>query len=159
MVRRAILIGLCAVALWAGYPARHRTGRARGCVEQYCAGSGRLIEPGELIDLELAFAAAWGVALPITSNGQDAVHARMGMNHAGRLDVGLAPGGIPGRWIQDWLRARSIPYFAFARACRGRSTGPHIHIGPASEPMHTGAGCQRKTTRNRPLSRRRPKTH
>jgi len=42
--------------------------------------------------------------------------------------------------LRDHLRGLRIPFFAFRGSVAGRSTGPHIHIGPPSGAVRGGGG-------------------
>jgi len=54
--------------------------------------------------------------------------------------VALDPDEPQGVWLRHYLQKLRVPYYAFRSALRGRSTGPHIHIGPPSEPLRAGGG-------------------
>jgi hypothetical protein len=88
-----------------------------------------------LAKLETAFAARFGHALPITANGQTAVHQALGFDHRGRVDVGVHPDQPEGVWLRQYLTANRIPFFAFRQAVAGKATGAHIHLGPISPPL------------------------
>ena len=100
-------------------------------------GSGRLIRPAELATLSASFQKRFSRALPISAWGETAMHAMLGFDHHGRVDVAVGPDGPEGRWIRAWLERAHIPYYAFRTAMLGRSTGPHIHIGPGSVRVRT----------------------
>jgi hypothetical protein len=85
-----------------------------------------------LVKLEAAFAARFGHALPITANGQTAVHRALGFDHRGRVDVGVHPDQPEGVWLRQYLTSNRIPFFAFRQAVPGKATGAHIHLGPIS---------------------------
>lgn len=70
--------------------------------------------------------------LPVTAVGETRLHRRLGLNHRGRVDVGLNPDCQQGIWLRHYLEAHHIPYLAFRCAIRGAATAPHIHIGPES---------------------------
>jgi hypothetical protein len=82
--------------------------------------------------IQTAFEARFGKPLPISANGETAVHRALGFDHRGRVDVALRPDQPEGIWLRDYLRARKIPYFAFSQAVPGKATGAHIHLGPMS---------------------------
>jgi hypothetical protein len=90
---------------------------------------------GMLAKLETAYAARFGHALPITANGQTAVHRALGFDHRGRVDVGVYPDQPEGVWLRQYLTANRIPFFAFRQAVPGKATGAHIHLGPISPPL------------------------
>jgi hypothetical protein len=91
--------------------------------------------PEMLAKLETAYAARFGHALPITANGQTAVHRALGFDHRGRVDVGVYPDQPEGVWLRQYLTANRIPFFAFRQAVPGKATGAHIHLGPISPPL------------------------
>jgi hypothetical protein len=100
-------------------------------------GSGRLIRPSELATLSAAYQKKFMKTLPISAWGETATHAMLGFDHRGRIDVAIGPDGPEGLWIRAWLERSRIPYYAFRTAMLGRSTGPHIHIGPGSTRIRT----------------------
>jgi hypothetical protein len=96
--------------------------------------------PATLAQLESAYQAQFGKALPISANGQTAVHRALGFDHTGRVDVAVTPDQPEGVWLRSYLEARHIPYFAFRQAVPGKATGAHIHVGPQSTRLVTAAG-------------------
>ncbi|HEY7391088.1 MAG TPA: hypothetical protein VH640_21400 [Bryobacteraceae bacterium] len=88
--------------------------------------------PEILTRLESAYQARFGKPMPISANGETAVHRALGFDHTGRVDVALTPDQPEGAWLRSYLEQRHIPYFAFRQAVPGKSTGAHIHIGPQS---------------------------
>lgn len=80
----------------------------------------------------LAYEAAFGKPVPVSAHGETAVHKALGYDHRGRIDVALNPDATEGVWLRDYLTREKIPFFAFRAAVAGRSTAPHIHIGPPS---------------------------
>lgn len=82
--------------------------------------------------IQTAFEAKFGKPLPVSANGETAVHRALGFDHRGRVDVALRPDQPEGAWLRDYLRSRKIPYFAFSQAVPGKATGAHIHLGPPS---------------------------
>jgi hypothetical protein len=70
--------------------------------------------------------------LPVSANGETAVHRAMGFDHRDRVDVALSPDTEEGSWLREYLEASDIPYYAFRNSLPGRATGAHIHIGPPS---------------------------
>jgi hypothetical protein len=82
--------------------------------------------------IQTAFEDRFGKPLPVSANGETAVHRALGFDHRGRIDVALRPDQPEGIWLRDYLRARKIPYFAFSQAVPGKATGAHIHLGPMS---------------------------
>jgi hypothetical protein len=79
-----------------------------------------------------AFTARFSRSLPISANGQTAVHRSMGFDHSNRVDVSVTPDSIEGQWLRHYLTANRIPFFAFRGAIAHQATGAHIHLGPPS---------------------------
>ena len=98
---------------------------------EYFAGKGSF-SPLDLQHVETAFIARFGKALPISANGESAVHRSMGFDHRGRVDVAIAPDQPEGVWLRHFLTVNRIPFFAFRRAIAHQATGAHIHMGPPS---------------------------
>jgi hypothetical protein len=82
--------------------------------------------------IQTAFDLRFGKPLPVSANGETAVHRALGFDHRGRVDVALRPDQPEGIWLRDYLRAHQVPYFAFNQAVPGKATGAHIHLGPMS---------------------------
>jgi hypothetical protein len=82
--------------------------------------------------LEQAFAKQFGKALPVSANGETALHRSLGYDHRGRVDIALTPDSPEGTWLRQALEKEQVPYFAFRNALAGSATAPHIHIGPPS---------------------------
>jgi hypothetical protein len=82
--------------------------------------------------VEAAFSARFGKPLPVSANGETAVHRALGFDHRGRVDVALNPDQPEGVWLRDYLMRHRIPFFAFNQAVPGKATGAHIHMGPMS---------------------------
>jgi hypothetical protein len=80
----------------------------------------------------LAFEASFGKPIPVSAHGETAVHKALGFDHRGRIDVAINPDAPEGVWLRQFLASERIPYFAFRSAVAGKSTAPHIHIGPPS---------------------------
>jgi hypothetical protein len=91
-----------------------------------------IFNPRILAKLESAYAARFGRPLPITANGETAVHRALGFDHRGRVDVGVHPDQPEGVWLRQYLMQNRIPFFAFRQAVPGKATGAHIHLGPIS---------------------------
>jgi hypothetical protein len=95
--------------------------------------------PETLARLESAYQTRFGKSLPISANGETAVHRALGFDHTGRVDVAVTPDQPEGVWLRSYLEARHIPYFAFRQAVPGKATGAHIHVGPQSTRLaHSG---------------------
>lgn len=99
-------------------------------------GDGAVLAGKDLLTLESSFARRFGKTLPISADGQTAVHNALGFDHRGRVDVALNPNEPEGIWLRHYLEAKRVPYFAFLRAVPGKATGAHIHIGPGSNKLH-----------------------
>ncbi len=82
--------------------------------------------------ISAAFQVAFGHAIPVSADGQTAVHKAMGFNHTGRIDIALSPDQHEGAWLMHYLEKNRIPYFAFKAAIAHKATGAHIHLGPGS---------------------------
>jgi hypothetical protein len=95
------------------------------------AGNG-LFTPADLRTLELAWAARFSKPMPISAEGETALHRSFGFDHRGRVDVAVNPDQPEGLWLIRYLESRHIPYFAFRAAVPHKATGAHIHVGPES---------------------------
>ena len=91
-----------------------------------------------LARVEMAFAERFGKPLPVSANGETAVHRALGFDHRGRVDVAVQPDQPEGVWLRQFLTENRIPYFAFRQAVPGKATGAHIHIGPMSTRLVPG---------------------
>ena len=80
----------------------------------------------------LAFEKHFGKPLPISAQGETAVHRALGFDHRDRVDVAITPDSQEGAWLRRYLEVSYIPYYAFRSLVRGKATGAHIHIGPPS---------------------------
>ena len=85
-----------------------------------------------------AYKRAFSKSLPVSADGETALHRALGFDHRGRVDVAINPDQAEGVWLRHFLAVRHIPYFAFRGAMRGKATGPHIHIGPMSGHLAQG---------------------
>ena len=83
--------------------------------------------------IRLTYEHQFHVPLPVSANGDTALHRSLGFDHSGLVDVALHPDQPEGRWLLDILEEMSIPYFVFRSYVPGKSTGAHIHIGPPSK--------------------------
>lgn len=88
--------------------------------------------PSDLEKVSIAFLSRFAKPLPISANGETALHRSLGFDHRGRVDVAVSPDQPEGAWLMHYLEANKIPYFAFRMAVPGKATGAHIHIGPQS---------------------------
>jgi hypothetical protein len=102
-----------------------------GKVYTHYEGSG-VFTPADLQRLEIDYAGKFATKLPISAEGETAVHRSLGFDHRGRVDVALMPDQPEGEWLMHYLEAKKIPYFAFRMAVPGKATGAHIHVGPQS---------------------------
>ena len=80
----------------------------------------------------LAYESSFGKPIPVSAHGETAVHKALGFDHRGRIDVAVNPDAPEGVWLRDFLTKEKVPFFAFRAAIAGKSTAPHIHIGPPS---------------------------
>jgi len=96
-----------------------------------------VFKPSDLQAVESAFACKFARALPISADGETAVHKALGFDHRGRVDVAVNPDQPEGQWLMHYLELKHIPYFAFRMAVPGKATGAHIHMGPES--THLGS--------------------
>lgn len=99
-------------------------------------GSGVFNASKDLKLLQAAFVRKFERSLPISAEGQTAVHDALGFDHRGRIDVAINPNEPEGIWLRRYLETKRIPYYAFRRAIPGKATGAHIHIGPGSIRLH-----------------------
>ena len=86
----------------------------------------------DLQRVSTAFASHFAKELPISADGETALHRSLGFDHRGRVDVAVSPDQPEGVWLMHFLQTNKIPYFAFRMAVKGMATGAHIHIGPGS---------------------------
>jgi hypothetical protein len=86
----------------------------------------------DLQQMNQAFQSAFGRPLPLSARGESAGHRALGFDHRGRFDVAVSPAQPEGVWVRRYLSGKGVTFFAFASAVRGKATGAHIHIGPAS---------------------------
>ena len=80
----------------------------------------------------LAFEKQFGKPLPISAQGETAVHRALGFDHRDRVDVAIFPDTAEGLWLRLYLESSDIPYYAFRHSVPGKATGAHIHMGPPS---------------------------
>jgi hypothetical protein len=80
----------------------------------------------------LAYERHFKKPLPISAQGETAVHRALGFDHRDRVDVALYPDTSEGEWLRSYLEKSDIPYYAFRNFVPGKATGAHIHIGPPS---------------------------
>ena len=99
-------------------------------------GGGGFLGTRDLRVLESAFARRFEHSLPISADGQTALHNALGFDHHGRVDIAVNPNDPEGIWLRKYLEAKGLPYYAFLRAVPGKATGAHIHIGPGSTKLH-----------------------
>lgn len=104
---------------------------ALSSVEEHFAGKGTFT-PDDLKRVEAAWQKQYDRPMPISANGETAVHRALGFDHRGRVDVAVTPDQPEGVWLRHYLEAQEIPFFAFRSAVPGKATGAHIHIGPGS---------------------------
>ena len=102
-----------------------------GKVYTHYAGNG-VFTPAELHSLEVAYLTRFAKPMPISAEGETALHRSFGFDHRGRVDVAVNPDQPEGVWLMRYLESKRIPYFAFRAAVPHKATGPHIHVGPES---------------------------
>jgi hypothetical protein len=110
--------------------AAERSAEAPRTAERY-DGDG-VFTPEIFARIEADYQKRFGKPLPVSANGETAVHRALGFDHRGRVDVALRPDQPEGMWLRDYLKAHRIPYFAFSQAVPGKATGAHIHLGTQS---------------------------
>jgi hypothetical protein len=88
--------------------------------------------PLELSALKFDYASRFARSLPVSADGETAVHRALGFDHRGRVDVAVNPDQPEGQWLMRYLQSKRIPYFAFRTAVPHKATGAHIHVGPES---------------------------
>jgi hypothetical protein len=88
--------------------------------------------PADLYRVEFAFELRFHKMLPVSADGETAVHRALGFDHRDRVDVALFPDTPEGMWLRRFLEASAIPYYAFRSFVAGKATAAHIHIGPPS---------------------------
>lgn len=114
----------------------HAPAEARGIAERF-DGNG-VFTPKMFQQVETAFELRFKKTLPVSANGETAVHRALGFDHRGRVDVAVHPDQPEGVWLREYLTARRIPFFAFRQAVPGKATGAHIHMGPMSTRLAAG---------------------
>jgi hypothetical protein len=91
-----------------------------------------LFTPANLKTLEADYLNRFAKPLPISADGETALHRSLGFDHRGRVDVAVTPDQPEGLWLMRYLESKRIPYFAFRTAVPHQATGAHIHVGPGS---------------------------
>ena len=108
-----------------------------GAGMEHFEGNGEFVESKDLRPLETAFHKKFERPLPVSADGETAVHKALGLDHRGRVDVAVNPEAAEGIWLRGYLRSHGIPFYAFTRAMAGKATAPHIHIGSGSTRLHS----------------------
>ena len=88
-----------------------------------------------LVEIGDMYRQAFGRDPPVSAEGDTDFHRSMGLDHTGRIDVAVHPDSDEGMFLSYMLETLGIPYIAYRIAVPGRSTGPHIHVGPPSDPL------------------------
>lgn len=88
--------------------------------------------PSDFARVKNAFELQFHSPLPVSADGETAVHVALGFDHRNRVDVALVPDTSEGVWLRHYLEASEIPYYAFRSSVPGKATAAHIHIGPPS---------------------------
>jgi hypothetical protein len=94
-------------------------------------GCGRF-SPSDFEAIASRFEQQFHYPLPVTARGQTRLHQSLGLDHHGKIDVGLNPEEPEGIWLRRLLEDRQIPYIAFRTAVPGAATAAHIHLGTGS---------------------------
>lgn len=89
----------------------------------------------QVLSVDAAFFNEFGRGLPISADGATPLHRSLGYDHTDRIDVDLHPDDPEGLFVIELLYEWDIPFIAFRSSVPGQSTGPHIHIGPRSDPI------------------------
>jgi hypothetical protein len=95
--------------------------------------------------ISAAYLTAFGRVIPVSADGQTAVHTALGFNHAGRIDIALNPDAPEGVWLLRYLQKNRIPYYAFRGAVAHKATGAHIHLGTGSTRLTASSTKTTKT--------------
>ena len=109
---------------------KKRAGRGGPAMERY--NSSRPFTTAVLRSVETAYLRQFGRPLPISAQGDTALHRALGLDHSGRVDVAIHPDSPEGVWLRKYLESQHIPYYGFRTSMLGSATAPHIHIGPGS---------------------------
>ena len=88
--------------------------------------------------VKAAFEKQFTKPLPVSADGETAVHRALGYDHRSRVDVAIFPDTAEGLWLRHYLESSEIPYYAFRSFIPGKATAAHIHIGPPSGRVPTG---------------------
>lgn len=91
--------------------------------------------------VQSAFEQQFHKELPVSAEGETAVHRSLGFDHRGRVDVALFPDTAEGKWLRHFLELSAIPYYAFRSLVPGKATAAHIHIGPPSTRLIARSGA------------------
>jgi len=84
----------------------------------------------------LAFEKQFGKPLPVSAQGETAVHRALGFDHRDRVDVAIFPDTAEGLWLRRYLESSDLPYYAFRDSVPGKATGPtSIWDGAARQPV------------------------
>jgi len=94
--------------------------------------------PADFYRVKNAFEQQFHKTLPVSADGETAVHQAMGFDHRNRVDVALFPDTTEGLWLRHYLESSAIPYYAFRSYVPGKATAAHIHIGPPSGHLSAG---------------------
>lgn len=114
----------------------HETANMTSVAERF-DGDG-VFSPAIFQSIEAAYQEHFGKPLPVSANGETAVHRALGFDHRGRVDVAVRPDQPEGIWLREYLKAHRIPFFAFRQAVPGKATGAHIHLGTISPRIQAG---------------------
>ncbi len=93
---------------------------------------GGFLTPGDLARLEVAYETKFAKPLPVSANGETALHRSLGFDHRYRVDVAVHPDEPEGVWLRKYLVETNVSFLAFRHAVPGKATGAHVHVGPQS---------------------------
>jgi hypothetical protein len=97
--------------------------------------------------IEGAWLKQFGRPMPVSARGSTEFHRQLGLDHTGRVDVAVTPDSAEGQWLLQLLNSLRLPHIAFRAAISGKSTAPHIHIGPPSARLRLSTVPVRSTVR------------
>jgi hypothetical protein len=80
----------------------------------------------------LSFEKQFKKPLPISAQGETALHRALGFDHRDRVDIASRRTLRKDPGCAAYLESNDIPYYAFRSSVPGKATAAHIHIGPPS---------------------------
>ena len=130
LVHQAAEMALLEAQIPASQPEDEGNETAPPVMEKFNGGGS--FTPADFYRVRNAFEQQFHKELPVSADGETAVHRALGFDHRNRVDVALVPDTTEGMWLRHYLEASAIPYYAFRSAVPGKATAAHIHIGPPS---------------------------